>query len=978
MHLTPPRNAARVRQSSLLNTKNLSIRSMPRLLLPLFILAALMVFVPFAHLVPVAMAGGTVTGTVFQDYNANGTRDTTGSLTNDGGGAVAVAADRGIAGVTITAYDSGGVASGATTSASNGSYTLTLTRTGPYRIEFTGLPASFEQGPYGTNDGSSVRFVPDGGAVGIDLGVNIPADFCQNNPDLVTSCYVYGSQSGPQPDPFNVGATIDFSNNPVILSFPYSAGSNANVVANWDLPTAHALNVPARLVGPTWGLAYGRTPRRIFASAFMKKHSAYGPGGPGAIYRVNRATGALEATYTVPGATTDAHDPNPNNYVTDNFDVAWDAVGKTSLGGIDINDDDTRLYAMNLENRSLYMLDANTGAVLGSQAIPTAGIPLVAPSPVATCVPSDVRPFAVEYYRDKVYIGVVCSAESTVIDPVPDDTFTDGSNGCLANAAYDFAYTDVGAGITCLGEAFVDADGNGIYNVGDTRQLQALIYQVDPVSLAITPTPVLQIPLNYPRNFSVAEPNINFQAPGRWRVWANAFRGVPSPPNPNSTTPTEPQPVLTDLEFDSRGVMLIALRDRYGEQAGNGVYSNPASPAAQYSGSTAGDLLLACGTGATWVLESNAACGGGPPTLGAGTSEGPGGGEFFFRDEYAPYHSEVMVGGVVQIPGFPDVVANSLDPFPGPGEVFDSGFRWLNNSNGTLSKGYRLFNGDFGDIRTFGKAGGLGDVIALCDAAPVEIGNRVWYDADRNGVQDPNEPPLANVTVELFDPATNAVIGTAVTDAIGTYYFSSATNTSTASARYGLPVRFGGTYQVRINTSQSAITTPGYILTVSNTGGGSIPDLNDSDGIQVGSFAVHTFSIGQPGQNNHSYDFGFSLPPTAITLASFTAVRQGSGVAVQWETSAELNTWGFHILRSTTGSRADAQQVTSEIIPAQGRGQGGAIYRWFDTTADPQAAYSYWLVEVELSGAKSEHGPVAIGPLLSAVPYLRYLPLISR
>jgi uncharacterized repeat protein (TIGR01451 family) len=105
------------------------------------------------------------------------------------------------------------------------------------------------------------------------------------------------------------------------------------------------------------------------------------------------------------------------------------------------------------------------------------------------------------------------------------------------------------------------------------------------------------------------------------------------------------------------------------------------------------------------------------------------------------------------------------------------------------------------------------------------------------------------------------------------------------------------------------------------------------------------------------------IPPgqTAISLASFTATRRASGVVVNWVTTAEINTWGFHLYRSADGSRSGAVRVTAAIIPGQGRGQGGAAYSWLDVDAQPGVTYSYWLQEVELNGTTTEYGPATAG-----------------
>ena len=72
---------------------------------------------------------------------------------------------------------------------------------------------------------------------------------------------------------------------------------------------------------------------------------------------------------------------------------------------------------------------------------------------------------------------------------------------------------------------------------------------------------------------------------------------------------------------------------------------------------------------------------------------------------------------------------------------------------------------------TFGKAAGLGDIEAFCYQPPIEIGNRVWFDQNTDGIQDPGEAPLAGVTLELYQG--NTLIATAITDADGNFIFSS-------------------------------------------------------------------------------------------------------------------------------------------------------------------------------------------------------------
>jgi uncharacterized repeat protein (TIGR01451 family) len=120
-----------------------------------------------------------------------------------------------------------------------------------------------------------------------------------------------------------------------------------------------------------------------------------------------------------------------------------------------------------------------------------------------------------------------------------------------------------------------------------------------------------------------------------------------------------------------------------------------------------------------------------------------------------------------------------------------------------------------------------------------------------------------------------------------------------------------------------------------------------------------------------------SAQPTAITLASFTATHEGNVITVRWVTTAEINTWGFHLYRSVTGRRADAVRVTSQIILGQGRGQGGAVYQWTDMDIQTASTYSYWLQEIEISGANNEYGPARAAPAITATYHIM-LPLIYR
>ena len=106
-----------------------------------------------------ADVSANITGTVFRDINQNGAQNSP---------------EPGIAGIEVRAYSSANVLISTTTSAANGSYTLT-TGAGNYRIEYGTL--SFLE-PAGGSTSSSVRFAANG-ATGVNLALANPSQYCE-------------------------------------------------------------------------------------------------------------------------------------------------------------------------------------------------------------------------------------------------------------------------------------------------------------------------------------------------------------------------------------------------------------------------------------------------------------------------------------------------------------------------------------------------------------------------------------------------------------------------------------------------------------------------------------------------------------------------------------------------------------------------------------------------------------------------------
>lgn len=839
-----------------------------------------------------AQAGGTITGTVFQDFNSDGVFNITSS------GALP-AVDVHVAGITVSAYDANGMLRGnATTVRCTGAgvptafctgadtgpnYNLTATGTGPYRIEFTGLSSRFHPTLVGTDNTTSVQFVADGNSSGVSFGLNNPGDYCQATPQLATSCFVAGDQTN--------GTN---QNNPVVVSFPYDASGQ-----NPGLETDEAL---AKQVGSTWGLAYHRTSRSLFVAAYAKRGAGFGPGsgnatsdGTGTIYRITPG-GVTDGTPFLDlddlfGASTSGADTHTDfEPLPPDFDSgAYDSAGKVALGDIDISEDDSTLYAVNLADRRLYVLPIGL-----TPTAPTVGQVTRTAVPDPGCVNGVARPFGVKVHLGLVYVGGVCTAE----------------------------------------------------NGGTASDLLAYVYSYEPATATWSASPVLQFPLNYPRGCSDlggTYGKLCYSSSGTtgaladWRPWRSTFdASVPAGYDSGGFT-SYPQPMLTDIEFIGND-LILGFRDRFSDQIG----ANDTGPdGAGFLGKNlwsvpAGDILRASPNGGGgWTIETNAQsspAGAFGPSAGANNEQGPGDGEFYFGDNLNngpnEAHDESGLGGLVQVPGFPEITMTVMDPIV----IFAAGVYQLNNASGARTRAYEIYPPG----NNFEKANGLGDLEALCDAAPIEIGNRVWNDTNRNGRQDPGESGINGVTLELY--RNGVLVGTTITATVngqaGSYYFN-ATNVTLNGASSIVPGTGtpGGNsqYEVRIpnisgGAKQAALGA--LALTLADVNTGSDSDIRDSDGTTSGTSAVYAIpyaDLSGPGFTNHTYDFGFttavvtpsSLSGCVYVDANNNGARDGTeqgigGVTITLTCTDSIN---GDTVTITTTSAADGTYSFLNLLP---------------------------------------------------------------
>lgn len=131
---------------------------------------------------------------------------------------------------------------------------------------------------------------------------------------------------------------------------------------------------------------------------------------------------------------------------------------------------------------------------------------------------------------------------------------------------------------------------------------------------------------------------------------------------------------------------------------------------------------------------------------------------------------------------------------------------------------------------------GAGQVYRDLDAGlykTAQIGDRVWFDCNKNGVQDAGEGGVAGVKVTLLDANGVAVGGPLTTDANGNYLFSNLKP---------------GTYSVQFDKT----TLPaGYVITGKDVGSN---DGADSDANPVDGTTAQT--VLESGESDRSWDMG--------------------------------------------------------------------------------------------------------------------------
>jgi hypothetical protein len=314
-----------------------------------------------------SFAYANISGVVYKDFNLNGQQD---------------ANDIGVSAVTITAVCEDGSTPTATTD-QTGAYTIVVATAGNQcRVEAN--PSNIGMGSSANSAGSSplVDVVSDNTVH--NISVASPATFCQANPDVV----MIALPGGTTPDPISQGT---------LFKVPLPADGEFN--NKYTIDTKRTELSKLSDTGAVWGLAYRKSTKDLYVAANVKRYVPLKNNEAGAIYKVDQANiTTLFATVPNVGYTLTNRDYSKNH------DTGILAItAKVGLGDLDISEDETKLYVVNLGTKELVTIDVNTGAILTSTPLPN-------PYTNAECPASDVRPWALKVLGNDVYIGSVCES----------------------------------------------------------------------------------------------------------------------------------------------------------------------------------------------------------------------------------------------------------------------------------------------------------------------------------------------------------------------------------------------------------------------------------------------------------------------------------------------------------------------------------------------------------------------------------------
>jgi uncharacterized repeat protein (TIGR01451 family) len=293
---------------------------------------------------------------------------------------------------------------------------------------------------------------------------------------------------------------------------------------------------------------------------------------------------------------------------------------------------------------------------------------------------------------------------------------------------------------------------------------------------------------------------------------------------------------------------------------------------------------------------------------------------------------------------------------------------------------------------------------------PRSISGKVWNDTNQNGGVNAGEAGVAGVTVEVL----SVVAGAGTISTTGGSNTITGTGTNFTVLNPGDPILINGVaYVVQNVTSDTSLTLtklytgptasglawsrPSAVLltTTTNatgdytfsglssathivrvtdqqarlTGYGSTFEITEGL-VTAGNPANFVEPVNVTAGNAANVNFGYiqlGLAPTLIELRTFEAEQHGKKVNLRWETAFETNNLGFNIYRLLGGKRTKVNKsiiAGSAFVARRNAPAAGYSYRFRDRLASEDAFVQYFLEDVDTAGERTLHGPFT--PMMNA------------
>jgi len=117
----------------------------------------------------------------------------------------------------------------------------------------------------------------------------------------------------------------------------------------------------------------------------------------------------------------------------------------------------------------------------------------------------------------------------------------------------------------------------------------------------------------------------------------------------------------------------------------------------------------------------------------------------------------------------------------------------------------------------------------------------------------------------------------------------------------------------------------------------------------------------QSAFGNYIIPEDISLP---VELSSFTVKESDKGLLIEWITQSEFENQGFELFRRDSTEKKYSllsSYLTNPGLVGLGNSSSGKSYSYLDNHVSNGMTYWYKLVDVDINGKRTEHGPVSIG-----------------